>query len=190
MGRVAVIIDQEYDVFGDRWDVREYRDTRYGFPVALGWPHGQPRGAGGIGAPRVILTRPLARFLEEHRQKPGKLRDLPFSRTTLKRLRKLLGHHWYRDRAQWWEERIEDLSTLTLEEFARKHGVSPGAAEDARLKLCGRKLRPAYWWREPDVSQIILTAPTAVAAERLDISPGSVRRLRWLLKSGDVGSGG
>lgn len=29
-----------------------------------------------------------------------------------------------------------------------------------------------------------------VAAERLDISPGSVRRLRWLLKSGDVGSGG
>lgn len=185
MGRVAVIIDLVRDIFGDRWDVREYRETRYGFLIALGWPHGQPRGPGGTGGPRVVLTRPLVRLLEEYRDAPSRL-DLPIGRSAIKRLRRLLGHHWYRDRAQWWEERIEDLSSLTLEEFARRHGVTPSAVEEARLNLCGRKLRPAHWWIEPAIAQLILDGPMALAADRLDLTPSSIRRLRFLLRKASL----
>lgn len=49
---------------------------------------------------------------------------------------------------------------------------------------------PVYWWRAPEVVQIILAESIAVAAERLGISPGSMRRLGRLLKGEDVGSSG
>lgn len=182
MARRATIIETVVDAFGDEWDVREYRPTTHGFAVAFGWPADELRGQGQAGGPRAILTEDLVLYLASRRNDPGSIR-LPIGRTTLKRLRRILGHHWQIDRAAWWEARTEDLSDLTVEAFAATHDVSVGAVINARHALYGPALRPAGWWRAPDVAELILAGrPRAEIAEQLGISIGAVGRLRWALK--------
>lgn len=182
MARQATIVDRIDDVFGDQWDVREYRDTDHGFAVALGWPSGAQRGAGGAGGPRIIVTRPLAEYLTSLRQTPRMIR-LPIGRTAIKRLRRLLGHHWQIDRAAWWDDRVTDLADMTIEQFCAAHDVSAGAVVNARHALFGRTLRPAGWWRDPDIASILLSdRPTAMIADNLDISSVTARRLKSAAK--------
>lgn len=180
MGRVARIIGTAADIWDDVWDVREARPTSHGFDLLFGWPAGTPRGKGGAGGPRIIVTQDLAAHLESIRQSPGK-HGLPAGSTTVKRLRRLLGHHGQIDRAAWWEDRADDLADLTIEQFATRHGVSIGAAVNARHALFGPTLRPAGWWRAADVVSA-LSGPTADVADALGISCGSVRRIRAVLR--------
>ncbi len=179
MARQARIIDQITDAFGDEWDVREYRPTQHGFDVTLGWPSGMPRGRGGTGGPKVVVTEDLRAHLESLRLQPAALR-LPIGATAIKRLRRLLGHHHQIDRAAWWEDRVEDLADLTVAQFCDKHGVSAGSVVNARHALYGPKLRPAGWWRAPDIAAILTSArPRAEIADGLGVSLGAVGRLRW-----------
>lgn len=160
--------------------MREYRPTQHGFDIALGWPAGVPRGRGG---PKVILTENLSAYLAAHRDHPKNIR-LPIGRTALQRLRRILGHHWQIDRAAWWEQRTDDLSDLTIEQFCAKHSVSAGAVVNARHALFGPTLRPAGWWRADDAAALILAdRPRVEIAADLGISIGSLGRLRWALKS-------
>ena len=55
------------DAFGVWFDISEFRGTRHGFDVILGWPSGKRRGTGGAGRPGVILTRDVARYLVQFR---------------------------------------------------------------------------------------------------------------------------
>lgn len=166
------------DIWGDAWAVREARGTPLGWDVLLGRPAAD-RSRGG---PAVILTPALGAYLEAQRHTPREaLVALPIGATALKRLRRLLGHHWRHDRAAWWLERLPDLADLTGAEFAARHGVSEGAASEWRALLLGPRLRPAGWWREPDTAEIIMTWATAPAADALDLAAVSVRRLRALL---------
>jgi len=181
MARRATVLRQIVDVWGDTWDVREERDTPHGWPVCLGWPTGMPRGRGS-GGPRVVITTPLAEHFERHRMAPGGL-SLPIGSTAIKRIRRLLGHHRAIDAAAWWEDRAADLAELTIEQFARRHGRSVGAIVNARHALFGPRLRPAEWWRSPDViSMLLANRPSAAVADDLGISAGSVRRLRMLIR--------
>jgi transposase len=183
MARKATIIGAESDIWDDRWDVREYRTTDHGFAVVLGWPAAQPRGRDGSGGPKVIITAQLASHMEAHRRIPLAL-HLPIGATAIKRVRRLLGHHRQIDAAAWWDERVTDLSDLTIGAFANRHMVSVGAASTARSALLGPKLRPAGWWRAPDIAAIILSnRPRAEKADLLGLSAGAVGRLRWVLKS-------
>lgn len=182
LARQATIIDHITDAYGDGWDVREYRPTLHGFSVAFGWPADVPRGTGKAGGPRAILTTELVAYLEKMRREPAKIR-LPIGRTTLRRLRRILGHHWRIDRAVWWEDRVADLSDLTIEQFCAKHDVSAGAVVNARHALYGPTLRPANWWQAPDAAKIITSSrPRADIADELGISVGSLGRLRWQLR--------
>lgn len=186
MARRATIVDKIEDVWGDEWDVREYRATPHGFPIAFGWPRGIPRGAGGAGGPRVIVTPELARHFEAHRLAPINL-ALPLGSNAIKRVRRLLGHHRQIDGAAWWEERVSDLSDLTLEQFADRHSVSMTACLNARHGLFGRKLRPAGWWRQEDVARILISPMSrSEIADTLDISVGSVGRLRYMLRTAQI----
>lgn len=183
MARIAQIIDTIKDAWGDDWDVREYRQTAHDFEIAFGWPYGSPRGKGGSGGVKVIVTPDLLDHFETYRLSPINL-ALPIGNTTIKRIRRLLGHHRQIDRAAWWEERIADLADLTLDQFAARHGVSVGAAANARHALFGHTLRPAGWWRQKDMAEILLSAtPRSDIADTLGISVGSVGRLRWCLMS-------
>lgn len=129
----------------------------------------------------MLLTEDLVIYLAAHRDRPKDIR-LPIGRTTLKRLRRILGHHWRIDRAAWWEKRSDDLSDMTIAQFCERHSVSAGAVVDARHALFGPALRPAGWWRAPDVAEILASnRPRSEIAETLGISVGSVGRLRWQL---------
>lgn len=181
MARQATIIGQAVDIWGATWDVRETRPTQHGFDVQLGWPQAVARGRGGSGGPRVIITASLAAYLKSLRHRSPAI--LPLGMTAIKRLRRLLGLNVYLDSAAWWEERADDLADMTLARFAARHGVSVAAASLARTALLGRAQRPARWWREPSIARLILSnRPLADIADELDISVGSVSRLRSALR--------
>lgn len=169
------------DYWGDAWSVAESRPTDYGHDVLLGWPLPLPHGP--RGRPKAIMTSDLAQTLEAYRVRLTDLR-LPLGKTTIKRLRAALGHNRYLDRRQWWEDRADDLADLTLDAFARRHGVTAGAASRAATALWGPALRPARWWREPEVATVLTgDLPSVEIAARLDIAAGSVRRLRAALRA-------
>src|SRR6516162_2247604 len=96
------------DAFDNRWDISEFRGTKHGFDIVLGWPSGKPRGMGGAGRPGVILTPALVRYLERFRTNMKGI-DLPISPKVIVQLRGLLGHHKWREMQQWWEDRHADL---------------------------------------------------------------------------------
>lgn len=159
------------DIWGEEWIVAEVRHTAHGFDVLLG----RGRGRGGA---RVIVTRPLADYMDGRRHMTDSIKtaNLPISKGAAQRVRRLLGHHRYLDSAAWWHDRTYDLASLTLEEFATKHGRTVGAVERARLTVLGKILRPAGWWREH--AHLITSRPVAEVCDRLDLSAVSVRRLR------------
>lgn len=184
MARQSTIIGSAIDIWGYKWDVREDRKTAHGWPVRIGWPAGEPRGKAGAGGPRIIVTPQLAAHLESVRAAPGG-HGLPIGMTALKRLRRLLGHHRQIDRAEWWSDRAGDLADLTIEAFAARHQVGAGAVLNARHALFGPVLRPAGWWRAPDIAQLILAdLPIATIADEFGLSASTVRRLRHELRSG------
>lgn len=117
-----------------------------------------PRILGGGGGARVIVTKQLASYLEDYRLRVSEI-DLPCGTTTIKRLRKLLGHNWSNDALDWWLDRIEDLGTMTIEEFAERHDVSSGAVSTNRQALLGSLQRPFGWWRDPRCGQSCPVAP-------------------------------
>lgn len=176
MGRKARIIGQVADAFGGLWDVREERPTPHGFSVYLGWPRSVPRGQGG-GGPRAILTRELKEYLENYRHSPKNI-VLPLGKTAIKRLRRLLGHHYRHDRGLWWEDRFDDLISLSIEEFAEKHCVSVGAVSQWRSSLVGPWLCRTDQVASVEHVRNALQHPTCVAADLLGISASHVRRLR------------
>jgi hypothetical protein len=132
MARQAVILYRIRDYRGLSYDVREERDTPHGWPVLIGWPSDIERGRG-CGGPGVIITDQLKAYLETMRYDFG-LISLPISGTSIRKLRRILGHHRYRDRPLWWAQRQSDLMSMTLEQFCAAHGCSIGAASQARKK--------------------------------------------------------
>jgi hypothetical protein len=181
MPRKAQIIGKTTDHTGQPWDVREQRPTPHSFLLALGWPEGEPRGRGGTGGPRIILTPELVAYLQTTRVRDV---DLPVSGTAIKRLRRELGLHWRFENARWWVEHKGDLKKLTAREFAHKYSVGVSAAAVQRIKRVGARLHPAGWWREPEVTHDLLELPTREAAEKYGISESGVRGYRSLLKGG------
>lgn len=165
------------DIFGGLWSVSEARATPLAFDVLLGRPHPPTRQG-----ETVILTDELAQVMEALRDRPSDLIEiLPISGTALKRLRRLVGHHWRRDREGWYLDRLDDLGAMTGPEFAEAHGVSEAAASIWRSRLLGPRQRPEGWWREPDVRDVLMTSRTRDAADILGISESSVRRIRSML---------
>ena len=179
----ALIIGQARDLWGDRWDVRESRATEHGFSLLLGWPEGK-RGYG-YGGPRLICTQELHDYFVEHAlDNHGEIYALPVGRTTIHRVRALMGFNFYRTSAEWWEDRIADLSDLSGAEFSRRHGASQETVCMWRQRLLGSKRqKEPFWWRlDPARAMLASDLPRAFIAERLDISVGAVGRLRWVVR--------
>jgi hypothetical protein len=173
------------DIWDDRWTVYQIRPTSHGWPVLLGKPAIRERGPDRRGGNRVIVTQPLADYLQECRYARGSIR-LPIGGTTIKRLRRVLGHNIYDDMLDWWVDHSDDLLALTKGEFGRRYGFSPARASQMQVAFFGRRLRPNNWWRKPPASDLLRgDLPRAYVADRLGISAGSVGRLRWILRHQD-----
>jgi hypothetical protein len=176
------ILGKVTDAFGVLWEIGEIRPTKLGFPILLGWRQGHPRGRC-FGRSSVILTRALARYLKRIRANPAKA-ELPISFASIVNLRKRLGHHWTKDRRRWWEERHEDLSTLTEPQFSKKYHRKASVVRYARIRVVGRIRRPEGWWRTDETLAVLRSARShRLAAKELGISFMMVRRLRDQAKS-------
>jgi hypothetical protein len=179
MKRKATILGQVRDVEGGLWDVRQIRDTKYGFDLLFGSPDhhlGSYRG----GLPRLIATQSLVDFWDANRtRRDGVLFDLPAGRTTLKRARRRLGFHSLDDLSEFWREHIEDLEALSAREFAVRHNVDIDVVFDTRTKLLGRRARQVGWWRKPRPLKILRSnIPLREMGEKLGISITQAKRLR------------
>jgi hypothetical protein len=173
------------DAFGQWCEVGEYRGTPHGFDLILGWPEGRKKGRAG-GRSQVILTKPLARYLTRFRMRPWEI-DLPIAPKTLGRLRRELGHHIRRDIRRWWEDRREDLATLSRVQFAKRHGRKEGAVGYQGRNLVGPRIRPRYWWKAPEVLSVLFSKRTdAEVAAALKISASFVRRMRANSRQGKL----
>lgn len=175
MARKTKFLYQETDVFGDVWNISEERFSEiHGITILMGHP---AEHRGGL---TTVLTNDLEVLLRTYWRNPGEL-ALPIGRNAIKRLRKLLGLNYYHDVAAWWEDRVIDLAGLTTAEFSQKHRVNPGAVDLARLSLVGPRNRSRDWWKADEVRQIANDYPHLRAAELLNISAGSLRRIKWEL---------
>jgi hypothetical protein len=178
MKRKATILGQVRDVDGGLWDVRQIRDTKHGFDLLFGSPTpllGSYRG----GLPRLIATQALVDFWKANRTTCGGiLFDLPAGRTTLKRVRRRLGINYLDDLSDFWQERIEDLETLSAREFAARHKVDAKVAFENRFKLLGRRARKPDWWRKARPLKILRSSITLrEMGEKLNISISQAKRL-------------
>jgi hypothetical protein len=166
------------DVEGNLWDVRDARTTNYGFDLLFGQPVSRRNWPGDRW--RLIATQELYDFWERNRlnRATGVVMDLPAGRMALYALRRRLGFHCLDDLRAFWTERRDDLATLTLREFAARHGVSIAAAHRARTKSIGRTIRESGWWRKPEILGILQSDITArEKGEKLGISRSQARRL-------------
>ena len=166
------------DADGVIWEVWDARTTTHDFAIYLG----RATPVSGPGGATVILTPDLISYLERHRRSPD-LINLPISKTTIKRLRRALGHNWYEDGEKWWLQRMDDLEKLTTADFAIRYGVKAEAVVYARLNLLGTRQRPAGWWTDPATANLILSPqPRLYVAMMLDISASVVGKYRTRLR--------
>lgn len=167
------------DIDGREYVVREVRDTEHFFPVYLGRPVGEPGPAGAT----VILTRDLADYILSHRRDRIDSLALPIGTGAIKALRCRLGINRQADARHWWDSRADDLRTLTLTEFASRHGVSIAAASREHSRRFGRINRHDGWWSSGPTAEILLRDVSAAdAAEQLGVAEGTVRSRRAALK--------
>lgn len=167
------------DVNGQLWDVRDVRTTKHGFDLLFGTVS-DDYSPGTCGLPRLIATQALWDFWDANCTKMhGFLFDLPAGRTTLKRMRKKLGFNWHDDTDDFWQERIEDLASLPVREFAAKHAVAADVVSDRRRQLVGKRARDIGWWRKPKHLKILLSDRTlSQAGRKLGIGISQTKRLR------------
>ena len=165
--------------------MRERRPTPHGFDVELGWADDDLPEAGNVpGAPRVILTPPLADYLRMAMQHP-KTVDLPICIKSARQLARRAGVPDYRTlRMRWWAARRDDLSHLPTAEFRTRHGMSKSRVDGVRKQVQGRSKRAPGWYREPKNRRVILAYPQKEAARRLGVSVQAVSAARWRLRQG------
>lgn len=169
------------DHWGDPWSVFSARDTIHGWMLYMGRPTcGVPMNR--CGGNRAIPTTPLVDYVT---RTPLCEVQLPLGRTTIKRLRKLLGLDARLEARQWWEDHADELASMTEAAFAAKYGYSPARVSQVNKVLFGKRLREPGWWREePARSLLSSDASRLMIAEALGISIGTVGRLRWVLRGG------
>lgn len=159
--------------------ITQTRPTNHGFDVLYGYPENK---IFGYGPQRLISTRELVDFWEKYRTSTEFLTyDLPVGRTTIKRARKRLGFNFRVDTSKFWMDRLEELKTLPVRDFAAKHGVSPGIVFDTRRKLLGKVSRDSFWWNKPAILAYLRSgASLDQIAAKLGVKHTQACRLRTI----------
>ena len=177
-GPKYAVCGQVKDVNGALFDVTDVRLTGHGFDVYYGRPS-SGRGQRGPGL-QLIVTKALRDYWWDNRTKSdGSIYDLPAGRTTIKRARRWLHFNQIEARRLFFKERITDLATLPIRQFAAKHQVRREVAFAWRFRLIGKLARPLGWWRTPTTLEVLHSSMTLkVIAQKLGIGMSHASRLR------------
>ncbi len=144
------------DIENTLWDVREIRPTKHGFDMHYGTRTSR---ASNAGKPRLIATIDLMEFWSANgTRRDGLLFDLPARRSSLASMRTRIGFNIHDDADAFWEDRLADLASLSSQEFAIRHGVTPCSAASRRYRIFGSTLRPRGWWRKRKVVTLLLSS--------------------------------
>lgn len=173
------------DALGLEWDIKEARETKYGFEIYYGKRKNAVQYEAG-GPNRLIYTKELQAFFEKYSfRKDGTLFDLPVGRTTLKRARIALGFHWFKDAEKFWRKRKRDLTILSSKEFTRKHEhqkIGGKRLSAWRRRILGSQVRPRGWWRTTEVVKLLLSDEISLNQVRAQltekISTSQAHRMR------------
>ncbi len=151
------IIGATRDVEGRWWWIRQIRETKHGFDLLFGTRVSRTE-AYPTGFPGIIATQPLLDYWETNKTRhDSTINNLPAGRSTLKRVRCRYGFHVLNDAAEFYQENIDDLRTLTPRQFARKHKLNVNVVSGARFRHLGPVAREIGWWRQPRVLNILLS---------------------------------
>ena len=166
------------DAWDAPWLVDEARPTVHGFAIYLG----RPREMTGPMGKETIITAELAAHFEKMRRLPGAM-DIPLGKTTITRIRSVLGHHRYQDAELWWLERLTDLHEMTTADFCVRHRVSAGSVSQARQHyLQEHRLRDANWWKSGEMHDLLMSKmPTLWIANKIGLAAVTVRKYRAAL---------
>ena len=172
--------EQVHDVNGTPWEVHEARATKHGFDLLFGFiANSRLTGRAKQKKQRVIPTQPLVAYWDAHRCDQPAIFDLPVTREAVKLLRRELGFNFFKDRRALWQERTDDLKNLSMREFAQRYDVDQQIAEEWRLRIIGRIARPADWWKDPAVFDVLCSSlPIAQVAKKLGLSRRHAGQLR------------
>jgi len=169
------ILLQVQDFAGNFCDVYESRPTKHGFDLLFGYKtKAHRRIYTDKGKPGLLPTPELVAYWEAHRADLQANLDLPAGQTTLIRLRMRLGFNQTAAYNEMWRQRLPDLQSLSVREFAQKYNVSEGCASGWRRKLLhGKKAsQPAPLRQLPEKWR----TPEALAALRSDHNNRTVGR--------------
>jgi hypothetical protein len=180
------------DHAGIRWSVVDSREVEV-LGVRLALPRGRPADrTSDAGPPQWIITPQLADFYRSLRG-PHMLTEvlidagLPLSKERIYAQRKQLGLHRLADTDEWWRERIDDLQSLTLAEFAERHGVHKSSVARRRVRLGitreKKQKRPRGWWRSPEIAAEFASGTNAAMAEKYGVSESRILQIRGLMRA-------
>jgi hypothetical protein len=139
------------------------------------------------GPPSWIVTAELADFYRSLAG-PHMLVDvlidagLPLFPERIYEHRRQLGLHRMADTDQWWSDRADDLQSLSLAEFAEKHGVHKASAARRRVRLgitrLAKRKRPVGWWKKPEVAAEFKSREPAELAIRYGLTVARISQIR------------
>jgi hypothetical protein len=163
------------DAWDEPWFIDEARPTAEGFAIFLG----RPRAATGPMGKQTIITADLVAYFDRNRRNPGAM-TIPLAKTTITRIRAVLGHHRYQDLEMWWLDRLIDLQEMTTADFCVRHRISSGAVSQARqYYLKERRIRDANWWRTGEMREMLLSKmPSAWIAQKTSLAAVTIRKYR------------
>jgi hypothetical protein len=170
------------DVDDILWNIRETRPTRHGFDILLGYP-AKPllrRQRGPVGKFRLIVTRELVAYWEDHYADEAAIYDIPVSRRTVNLVsRRVCFNIALERRRSIRRRRTTPPEPPSIREFARRYQVSLEDAEEWHMFLLDPTPRPHQWWRDPAPLAVLLSAATlAEMSLTLGISSTYASRLR------------
>lgn len=174
-----------YPIREDAWGFGWYvRDADYG--CGIEWLRGWPIDLIGRSPAQIIITASVKEFLEQHKRGVFTLIDqLPFSVTSLKKLRQQLGIDRSGAAVEWWESRSGDLAALSNIEFAKIHSVDADSVGTWRKRLDLPPLRHAdAWYMRPEALADLSseTMPLAFVAAKYGRSITTIWQIRYLLR--------
>lgn len=173
-GREAV------DVFGVKHLVMRVRPTLHGFDVLLG----KPVPGNAKGPCRVIITPALKRHMLSYKDHTlNNSRDLPLCSMTGFNIATKIGIEAKEKSRGWWSSKLDDLNTLTTDQFSAKYKISKKSILNRRGEISGPRINTRRVILNEKTTKVLESKHTTrLIADAWGVSSDAVQRARRRLR--------